>query len=103
MTLEQKKKFHKPTFLYWGSSTPSDLVVQLFEGCPGEIEYISDLHTYIYQQEDKSDGQSKFAQRMLQQLPQKLRQSYFRERQADTSFKSRARPQSIQEEADMLI
>ena len=37
---------------------------------------------------------------MLQELPQKLRQSYFRERQADTNFKSRAKPQNIEEEKE---
>ena len=63
---DRRSKFHKPTFLYWDYSSPSDEVVQLFQGCKGEIKYMANLHIYIGVQEDKSDGQSKFAQNMLQ-------------------------------------
>ena len=63
---DRRSKFHKPTFLYWDSSSPTDEVVQLFQGCKGEIKYMANLHIYIGAQEDKSDGQSKFAQNMLQ-------------------------------------
>lgn len=90
---ERKQRFHKPTFLYWDYSSPSDEVVHLFQGCKGELKYIQNLHLYIGAQEDKSDGQSKFAQNMLQQLPISLRQLYFRERQNDQDFAGRARPQ----------
>ena len=70
MVDKDKERMHMPTFLYRQADSIPENVVQLLLGCKGDKpKFYDNIHKYIEYQKGRSDGQSKFAQTMMQNLP----------------------------------